>query len=121
MFSKLRAHIAVAATTITGLLVAGTLIFYYLEDWTLVESFYFTVATLTTVGYGDFVPSNDISRIFTALYILSGVALALAALGLIGASYVEIIERRMAERDARREKRLLEKEKLIIEKKPLKK
>jgi hypothetical protein len=121
MFSKLRAHIAVAATTITGLLLLGTLVFHYIEDWTLLESFYFTVSTLTTVGYGDLVPTHDISRFFAALYILVGVGLALAALGLIGATYVEIIERRMAEREARREKRLLEKEKLIAEKKPSKK
>jgi len=121
MFSKLRAHIAVGATTITTLLIIGTLIFHLLEDWTLIESFYFTVATLTTVGYGDLVPTHDISRIFAAIYILTGVALAVAALGLIGATYVEIIERRMAEREARREKRLLEKEKLIVVEKPPKK
>ncbi len=121
MFSKLRAHIAVGLTTIAGLLLIGTFVFYYLEDWTLMESFYFTVSTLTTVGYGDFVPTNDASRFFTAFYILTGVAIGVAALGLIGATYVELIERRMADREIRREKRLLEKEKLIVEKKPLKK
>lgn len=121
MFSKLRAHIAVGATTITGLLLLGTLIFHYLENWTLLESFYFTVSTLTTVGYGDLVPTHDLSRFFAALYILMGVGLALAALGLIGATYIEIIEKRMAEREARREKRLLEKEKLIVVEKPSKK
>ena len=119
MFSKLRAHAAVAVTTVTGLLLVGTLVFHYLEDWTLLESFYFTVATLTTVGYGDLVPTSDISRVFTAFYILAGVALGVAALGLIGASYVEIIERRMSERESRREKRLLEREKLIVGKKSI--
>jgi len=119
MFSKLRAHAAVAVTTVTGLLLVGTLVFHYLEDWTLLESFYFTVATLTTVGYGDLVPTSDISRVFTAFYILAGVALGVAALGLIGASYVEIIERRMSERESRREKRLLEREKIIVGKKSI--
>ena len=30
------------------------------EDWNFVESWYFTIVTLTTVGFGDKVPGKDI-------------------------------------------------------------
>jgi len=37
-------------------LVVPTLVFQEVEQWTFLESFYFVVITLTTVGFGDFVP-----------------------------------------------------------------
>jgi hypothetical protein len=37
-------------------IVLGALVFSNLEDWTLSDSIYFSFITLTTVGFGDFVP-----------------------------------------------------------------
>jgi len=59
------------------LLVVGTVFYMIVEGWDLIEAFYFSVATLTTVGYGDLHPTNDLSRIFTALYVLIGVGFLL--------------------------------------------
>lgn len=67
----------------------GTWMFRLLEDWTWAESFYFTVATLTTVGYGDLSPSTDLSRFLTSLFILFGVAIAITALTSIGSAYAD--------------------------------
>jgi len=50
---------------------------------------------VTTVGYGDMVPSSDISRLFTALYALAGVSLALASLGLVGTNYTTSRQERL--------------------------
>jgi voltage-gated potassium channel Kch len=58
---------------LVGLLVAGTLIYPILEGWSFVDSLYFSVVTLATVGYGDLHPTTDIGKLFTVLYILSGV------------------------------------------------
>lgn len=57
------------------LIGGGTVLFHALEDWTWAQSFYFTVAAITTVGYGDIAPSNDGTRIVTALFIIFGVAI----------------------------------------------
>ena len=35
------------------------------EDWTYLQSLYFTVVTLTTVGFGDFVPGTHLFYICT--------------------------------------------------------
>ena len=47
--------------------------FYYLVDgFSIVDAFYFTMMTTSTVGYGDIVPSNDVSRAFTCLFSVFG-------------------------------------------------
>lgn len=40
-------------------LAVPTVVFQEVEDWSFLESFYFVVITLTTVGFGDFVPGAD--------------------------------------------------------------
>lgn len=60
-----------------ALLTAGTLIFHWLEGWSLLDSLYFCVITLTTVGYGDFSPTTSLAKIFTIIYILNGIAILL--------------------------------------------
>lgn len=42
---------------------------------TFFDAFYFSVVTLTTVGYGDIVPASSHGKIFTILIIISGVLL----------------------------------------------
>ncbi|HUV62045.1 MAG TPA: potassium channel family protein [Thermoplasmata archaeon] len=84
----LNAQLVAVLSTLLVLIATGTIAYRYLEGWSWINSFYFTVCTVTTVGYGDIVPSSDISRLFTALYALAGVALALASLGLVGTTYI---------------------------------
>ena len=42
---------------------------------TFLDAFYFSVVTMTTVGYGDVTPVSDGGRLFTVLMILTGIAL----------------------------------------------
>jgi voltage-gated potassium channel len=44
------------------------------------EAFYFTVVTMFTVGYGDFVPTTTISRLLAMVVVVGGVTAAVAAL-----------------------------------------
>lgn len=38
-------------------IVLGALVFALLEEWKLSDAIYFSFITLTTIGFGDFVPS----------------------------------------------------------------
>lgn len=62
------------------LVLLGTFVFHWLENWSLVDSFYFSVVSLTTVGYGDFTPTSSLTRIITVFYILNGIGILLAFL-----------------------------------------
>ena len=61
-------------------LVLGTLGFRLIEGWSVIDSFYVTVQTLTTVGYGDLPPRSLAGRGFAVVIMLVGVGgVALAA------------------------------------------
>lgn len=77
----------VVVSSLIGLIGGGTVLFHWLEEWTWVESFYFTVATLSTVGYGDIAPTSDKTRLIAAIFIIFGVAIAVTALSVIGETY----------------------------------
>lgn len=51
------------------------------KSWTALESFYFAVVTMSTVGYGDLAPVTGIGRACTSVYILLGVAVVFSRLG----------------------------------------
>jgi len=45
------------------------------EQWSWIDSLYFTLVTMTTIGYGDVVPSFAISRLFASIVMVVGVIL----------------------------------------------
>ena len=57
------------------LITVGTVAYHFLEDWSWVDSLYFSVVAVTTVGFGDLSPSTDASKLFTVLYILLGITI----------------------------------------------
>lgn len=108
---KPRSNILTAVITLIGLIIFGTIVFHSLEDWSYIDSFYFTITTITTVGYGDLYPTSEVSRLFTAIFILLSVSIALAALGLIGSDYLQRRENRMLKQRGKRQKKKKEKKK----------
>jgi voltage-gated potassium channel Kch len=62
---------------VVSLLLSGTTFFTLVEGWSVLDSFYFSVTTLTTVGFGDPAPATAAGKIFTIVYIFVG-------LGVIG-------------------------------------
>jgi voltage-gated potassium channel Kch len=56
-------------------LAAGTLFYWRVEGWSLLDSFYFSSITLTTVGYGDLAPQTASGKLFTVFYIFTGIGL----------------------------------------------
>lgn len=60
-----------------AILGIGTIFYSSIENWSLLDSLYFSVITLTTVGFGDFFPKTDIGKMFTIGYVLVGIFLLL--------------------------------------------
>ena len=64
-------------------IVFGTIGFHFVEGWSLADSLYVTVQTLTTVGYGDLPPRSGTGRLFAVMVMLigaGGVALAISTI-----------------------------------------
>lgn len=55
------------------LLIGGTAGYALIEGWTFLESFYMTVITISTVGYGEIRPLSAGGQLFTSVLILLGV------------------------------------------------
>ena len=56
-------------------LLIGTIFYSYQEGWGLIDAFYFSVTTLTTVGFGEPAPTTPVGKLFTVGYIFSGLGL----------------------------------------------
>lgn len=66
--------IIIYAFIIVGL---GAALYHWLEGWNWLDSFYFVVITLTTIGYGDLHPTIPATKIITIFYGLNGIILIL--------------------------------------------
>jgi voltage-gated potassium channel Kch len=66
------------------------------EGWNLLDSLYFSVITLTTIGYGDLSPSTVASKIFTIFYVFVGIGIILA---FVNAVAERAMERRSKAKD----------------------
>jgi voltage-gated potassium channel len=78
-----RFRIRYALMALAAAILLGTLGFYLIEGWSLADSLYVTVQTLTTVGYGDVPPHTAEGRLFAVLVMLvgaGGVALAVSTI-----------------------------------------
>ncbi len=80
---------------VVTLLASGTFFYWRFEDWSVVDSLYFSVITLTTVGYGDLAPTTTGSKVFTVVYVLLGLGVLVSFLSAVAGHAVEArLERR---------------------------
>lgn len=61
-----------------GILLIGTLAYHWLEGWSYLDSFYFCVISLATIGYGDLTPTTPEAKLFTIFYVINGIGILLA-------------------------------------------
>ena len=67
-----------------------------LEGWTAVESLYFAVVSLTTVGFGDYYPTRTASIWFCCLWLPFSVGFMSLYLANVAAFYIRLSDRNVA-------------------------
>ena len=65
------------------ILLSGTIFYHQIEKWSLLDSFYFSTTTLTTVGYGDLTPKTDLGKVFTIIYLFIGIGVILGFVNVV--------------------------------------
>ncbi len=61
------------------LILIATAFYWQVEGWSLLDSVYFSVVTIATVGYGDLAPKTVLGKIFTIVYVCCGIGIFLVA------------------------------------------
>lgn len=83
-----------------SLMIGGTFFYRGVEGWSVVDALYFTVMTMSTIGYGDLVPTTTLSKLFTIVFSMLSIGVFAAVVGKI----VGIILQRKNDSKAKRHK-----------------
>jgi len=86
---------------VIGLIGGGAVFYHQVEKLSWLDSFYFTVVTLTTVGYGDISPTTAAGKLFTMSYLLIGIGLLVTFAARLSSYMVEEQQRVVEERRGR--------------------
>jgi len=98
-----------------GLILSGALVVGPLEEWSFLESLYFAVVSLTTVGFGDYVPTHLGTIWFCIFWLPCSIGFMSLYLGNIANFYIRLSNKNIR-RIERRLRRRLEKAKEQAEK-----
>jgi voltage-gated potassium channel len=72
------------AALLTVAIFIGTVGYVLVEHWSVFDSFYMTLVTLTTVGYGEVHPLSFEGRVFTSFLMLIGVTTVFVSIAVLG-------------------------------------
>ena len=99
-----------------AVIIIGTLLIYFIESPhensqinSYLDATWWTVATITTVGYGDVVPVTEAGKIVAIVYMFFGITILAVFLSVLGTSFY----RRRFEKE---EKEISHAQKIIIQK-----
>ncbi|SFT50374.1 potassium channel family protein [Sedimentitalea nanhaiensis] len=66
--------------SLVGIVLSGTVFFHLAEGWSWLDSYFFTVVTISTVGYGSLVPTSALGKLATTGFIFVGLGIFAVAI-----------------------------------------
>ena len=81
------------------ILLVGMIFYRQVEGWSWLDALYFSVITLSTVGYGDLSPSTPEAKIFTMVYIVLGISIFVSFASMLVKGAQEIRAERLHKED----------------------
>merc|ERR1719263_655110 len=76
-------RIGVLCAVLVAFILLGGALFKALENWSFLESCYFSAMTLMSIGFGDFLPSSFTSRLAASIFIIAGLGVASSFIALL--------------------------------------
>jgi voltage-gated potassium channel len=73
--SKKALSLGTAVSIVILYVVFGATTYHYIEGFRWLDSYYFVVVSLATVGYGDITPHTDLGKLFTIFYLVGGIGI----------------------------------------------
>ena len=80
LLTRVRFRVRYAIIALAVVIAFGTIGFLLIEGWSLTDSLFMTVTTVTTVGYGEVHPLSQSGRVFAIVLMLIGVGTVAYAL-----------------------------------------
>jgi voltage-gated potassium channel len=110
---RTRRYELIATLTIAGmiLLVSSTLLFvvegpHQPEQFgSIPRAMWWSIATLTTVGYGDVFPVTPLGKMLAGITAITGIGVIAMPTGILAAAFSDAIQREREEKKARQERR----------------
>lgn len=100
VFKEKKSELAVTGFVLFLILLMASFIMYYVEGDAqpeafpdILSAFWWAIATLTTVGYGDIYPITSLGRLISGVIALLGIGLVALPTGLISAGFINKIEK----------------------------
>jgi voltage-gated potassium channel len=86
---RLRHHLIFSIILFLLVIGFGAYAYHIVEGWRILDSVYFVVVTITTIGYGDLIPITDLGKIFTIFFSFFGIAMAFYIIGIISSNLLK--------------------------------
>lgn len=103
VFTTRKEELVITASVMAVMLILASSFIYYAENEAQPDKFpdipssmWWAIVTLTTVGYGDVYPVTTLGKFLAAAIALLGIGMFALPAGILGASFVEEIERHKA-------------------------